>query len=414
MLRSTFAAARLRIAGLLILGFGLVSAAQFAPAQTANAEVTGAVTYRERTALPQDAVIDVQLLDISVADAAAPIMAESMINAEGRQVPVSFVLTYDPAKIVPSHRYSVRATIRSGDGMLLFTTTQAYPVITHGAPSKVTLVLHPVGHGAKPGATGKKTVSSQPKSTSAEPGTAMPSSAVASAAEAAATSPEQAAEKQAESSPNKDAEAAAETAVPPPAEKAEAPTPSTEASSAAEPPAEAKPETQIEPAKPEAEATETPPSLPDAPSETAKPENPNPEPETANSEPGPEPLPSASATSLSPLADTQWRLTQLGGINIVIAPAKRPITLAFSPEGTRIAGSAGCNSFVGTFTEDHGRLTLHPGGVTMMACTGPDMQREQKFVATLRSADGFRIDGDYLLLTSKGKIVAKFKNQFAP
>ena len=106
------------------------------------------VTYRERIALPSDAVIDVQLIDTSVADVAAQTVAEVLINAEGRQVPVPFTLTYDPAKIVPANRYSVRATIRSGDGMLMFSTTQAYPVLTHGAPSKVNLLLHTVGHGA--------------------------------------------------------------------------------------------------------------------------------------------------------------------------------------------------------------------------------------------------------------------------
>ena len=59
------------------------------------------VAYRERIALPADAVINVQLLDTSVADVAAQTVAEVLINAEGRQVPVPFTLTYDPAKIVP-------------------------------------------------------------------------------------------------------------------------------------------------------------------------------------------------------------------------------------------------------------------------------------------------------------------------
>ncbi len=125
-------------------------------AQETNAQVTGTVAYRERMALPPDAVIDVQLLDTSIADVAAQTVAGVLINAEGRQVPVPFTLTYDPAKIVPGNRYSVRATIRSGDGMLMFSSTQAYPVLTHGAPSKANLLLHTVGHGAHPGAAAKK------------------------------------------------------------------------------------------------------------------------------------------------------------------------------------------------------------------------------------------------------------------
>jgi heat shock protein HslJ len=113
------------------------------------------------------------------------------------------------------------------------------------------------------------------------------------------------------------------------------------------------------------------------------------------------------------LADTQWKLIQLGGIEVVIAPPNRPLTLAFSPEGLRIAGSAGCNSYLGSFADDHGHLHLNPGGMTLMACSGSDTARQQKFIAALRSADGFRLSGDYLLLTSKGKVVAKFRNQFA-
>ncbi len=86
------------------------------------------------------------------------------------------------------------------------------------------------------------------------------------------------------------------------------------------------------------------------------------------------------------------------------------MTLAFSPEGARIAGSAGCNSYIGTFTDDHGRLHLNPGNMTMMACADRASTREQKFVAMLRSADGYKISGDFLLLTHNGKTVAKFKN----
>ena len=87
------------------------------------------------------------------------------------------------------------------------------------------------------------------------------------------------------------------------------------------------------------------------------------------------------------------------------------MTLAFSPEGTRIAGSAGCNRYLGTFTETHGRLQLDPGGMTLMACSDGAMQRERSFVGMLRAVDGFRINGSVLSLTSKGRVIAKFQNQ---
>jgi heat shock protein HslJ len=110
------------------------------------------------------------------------------------------------------------------------------------------------------------------------------------------------------------------------------------------------------------------------------------------------------------LADTQWKLVQLNGLNVIITPPQKPVTIAFSPEGRRIAGSAGCNSYLGTFTDEHGRLQMHPGSMTMMACADPAGSREKKFVAMLRSADGYKISGDFLLLTSSGRTVAKFRN----
>jgi len=117
-------------------------------------------------------------------------------------------------------------------------------------------------------------------------------------------------------------------------------------------------------------------------------------------------LPKAS----TPLASTNWRLIQLDGQDVVITPPQKPVTISFSPEGRRIGGMTGCNSYLGTFNDDHGHIDLHPGNMTMMACADPAGSRERKFVAMLRSADGYKIDGGVLLLTSNGKTVAKFQN----
>ena len=75
--------------------------------------VTGTVAYRERMALPPDAVVEVRLSDVSRQDVAAPVIAETTILPEGRQVPIPFELRYDPGKIEPNRVYALRATIRS-------------------------------------------------------------------------------------------------------------------------------------------------------------------------------------------------------------------------------------------------------------------------------------------------------------
>jgi putative lipoprotein len=105
-----------------------------------NRSLSGTVAYRERMALPSDAVIQVQLSDVSVQDVAAPVVAETTITPQSRQVPLPFELHYEAGKIDPKKTYAVRATIRSG-GQLLFTTTTATHALTQGNPSRMDLML---------------------------------------------------------------------------------------------------------------------------------------------------------------------------------------------------------------------------------------------------------------------------------
>ena len=72
--------------------------------------LTGTVAYLQRIALPPDAVIDVQLQDVSLQDAPATVITSERYIAEGRQVPFPYELTYDPAAIDPKHTYAVAAT----------------------------------------------------------------------------------------------------------------------------------------------------------------------------------------------------------------------------------------------------------------------------------------------------------------
>lgn len=112
----------------------------------AQAAVTGVVTYWQRIALPSDVVVRVRLEDTSRADAPAILLGEQVIEPMGRQVPFPFSIAYDPATIDPRGRYTVRARIESAAGDLLWTSTQAYPVITGGSPtSDIEIVVQPVG-----------------------------------------------------------------------------------------------------------------------------------------------------------------------------------------------------------------------------------------------------------------------------
>lgn len=108
--------------------------------------IIGTIAYRERIALPDDAVITVTLQDISLADAPAKVIAKHRFESNGAQVPFEFDLAYDTQKIEARHRYSVSARIEV-DGQLRFITDTVYPVITDDAHTEsVALRLVGVGH----------------------------------------------------------------------------------------------------------------------------------------------------------------------------------------------------------------------------------------------------------------------------
>ena len=120
-------------------GMVLAGAALAQPAAGEPGILRGTAAYRERMALPPGAVLEVQLEDISRADAPAEVLARASILTD-RQVPIPFVLGYDPGRINPAHRYAVRATL-SLDGPVRWRTDTIHPVLTQGAGTEVALLL---------------------------------------------------------------------------------------------------------------------------------------------------------------------------------------------------------------------------------------------------------------------------------
>lgn len=94
--------------------------------------------YRQRIALPPGAVLEVELLDVSRAD--APSIRLSSQSFRMDHVPLSVTLHYDPAMIDDRMSYAVAARILT-EGRVLFRTTANSPVITRGWPAEVSLVL---------------------------------------------------------------------------------------------------------------------------------------------------------------------------------------------------------------------------------------------------------------------------------
>ncbi|QPM89714.1 YbaY family lipoprotein [Pseudooceanicola algae] len=109
-----------------------------APALAEPAEVQVTASYRERIALPADAQLEVSLLDISRADAAAMRLGIETVAISG--VPASVAVGYDSDDIDPRLTYAIGARILSGD-RVLFRLTEVTPVITRDAPTEVAVLL---------------------------------------------------------------------------------------------------------------------------------------------------------------------------------------------------------------------------------------------------------------------------------
>jgi uncharacterized lipoprotein YbaY len=112
-----------------------------APAQAGT--LSGTASYRERIALPPDAVFEAVLIDAAIADAPARELGRVRLQPAG-QPPFRFSIPYRDSDVWPGGRYTVRATVRQGD-RLLFTTDTFTPVLTGGPTQPLHLLMVAVG-----------------------------------------------------------------------------------------------------------------------------------------------------------------------------------------------------------------------------------------------------------------------------
>lgn len=146
----------------------LALAALPAAAAAQDAVIRGTVTYRERIALPPGAVLEVVLEDIARADAPAPRIAEARIPLD-RQVPIPFLLAFDPARLDPRGRYALRATI-SVDGRAWFRPDTVHPVRPGQAEPVTLMLVRDGGAAAAPGFVGPRWVATAIRGAAPAPG----------------------------------------------------------------------------------------------------------------------------------------------------------------------------------------------------------------------------------------------------
>jgi heat shock protein HslJ len=87
--------------------------------------------------------------DVIVTDIAMPRLSGLAAAPSPGNPPINFTITYDPGKILPKHRYVVRARILL-DEKPLFVTDTASPVLTAGSASKLSFMMRRVDGGQTP------------------------------------------------------------------------------------------------------------------------------------------------------------------------------------------------------------------------------------------------------------------------
>lgn len=111
----------------------------------AEATLTGTVTYLERIALPSGSKVEVEIRDVSRADAPAETIASTAITTSGENVPIPFTIEYDPTRVSSTRTYSVFARILVND-QLRWVTPEHVSFLVNGIPrAEVDLTLSSTG-----------------------------------------------------------------------------------------------------------------------------------------------------------------------------------------------------------------------------------------------------------------------------
>ena len=145
--RRLFAASQRALAFALAVTIIVMLWSGGSPVRAAEEMITGTAMFPTTTVVPENAVFEAVLQDVSRAEAPAQAIARTRIEHPG-PTPIAFSIAYDPAAIDERHTYVVRSRILSDDRMIL-TSDTVNPVLTRGASREVAVTLRPVAPAAK-------------------------------------------------------------------------------------------------------------------------------------------------------------------------------------------------------------------------------------------------------------------------
>ena len=120
----------------------------------------------------------------------------------------------------------------------------------------------------------------------------------------------------------------------------------------------------------------------------------------------------APTSSTASLTNTYWKLTELDGARVSMAPEQeREVRITLDDNG-KVTGFTGCNRVMGGYTVAAEVLRFTQLAGTRMMCPPPAMQLESAVLANLNSVTGFRIEGEQLILLKDGAPVARYESVY--
>lgn len=116
-----------------------------------------------------------------------------------------------------------------------------------------------------------------------------------------------------------------------------------------------------------------------------------------------ETLTGCGGASIDLLTGRTWVVEDIAGTAPI---AGSRLTMEFAADG-RVAGSGGCNQWFSGYDWTGEGVTIGQAGATMMACSEPIMAQEQRFFAALARVTGFDVDatGALVLLATEQPIL---------
>lgn len=116
----------------------------------------------------------------------------------------------------------------------------------------------------------------------------------------------------------------------------------------------------------------------------------------------------ASVANADALTARTWSLTSLAETPVSVAVERSRPTLAFDPQQKRASGLAAVNRFSGIYSIEGATLRFGPLLATKMARAAELNELETRYRRALEQTDGWRIEGNSLVLLSGERVPARF------